>query len=186
MIGILVQRASTVFAPAAGITGEPVKTNWAVAAFYLGLTFGDLASGVGSQLLRSRRKVVAGFLAFSLACVALYLFGADGWTSAAYYRLIFLMGLGMGYWALFVTIAAEQFGTNLRATVATTVPNFARGSLVLLTFGFTQLTGTKAAPFLAPSLAGAVLGVVCFGAAFYALWGMEETFGKDLDYQERK
>jgi MFS family permease len=186
MIGILVQRASTVFAPAAGITGEPVKTNWAVAAFYLGLTFGDLASGVGSQLLRSRRKVVAGFLAFSLACVALYLFGADGWTSAAYYRLIFLMGLGMGYWALFVTIAAEQFGTNLRATVATTVPNFARGSLVLLTFGFTQLTGTKELPFLAPSLAGAVLGVICFGAAFYALWGMEETFGKDLDYQEQK
>jgi MFS family permease len=186
MIGILVQRASTVFAPASGITGEPVKTNWAVAAFYLGLTFGDLASGIGSQLLRSRRKVVAGFLAFSLACVVLYLFGADGWTSAAYYRLIFLMGLGMGYWALFVTIAAEQFGTNLRATVATTVPNFARGSLVLLTFGFTQLTGTKELPFLAPSLAGAVLGVICFGAAFYALWGMEETFGKDLDYQEQK
>jgi hypothetical protein len=76
------------------------------------------------------------------------------------------MGLGMGYWALFVTIAAEQFGTNLRATVATTVPNFARGSLVLLTFGFTQLTGTKELPFLTPSLAGAVLGVICFGAAF--------------------
>jgi len=137
-------------------------------------------------LLRSRRKVVAGFLAFSLACVVCYLFGADGWTSDAYYRLIFLMGLGMGYWALFVTIAAEQFGTNLRATVATTVPNFARGSLVLLTFGFTQLTGTKELPFLTPSLAGAVLGVICFGAAFYALWGMEETFGKDLDYQEQK
>ena len=96
------------------------------------------------------------------------------------------MGLGMGYWALFVTIAAEQFGTNLRATVATTVPNFARGSLVLLTFGFTQLTGAKDHPFLSASAAGAVLGAVCFGAAFYALWGMEETFGKDLDYQERK
>jgi MFS family permease len=186
MIGILVQRAATVFAPAAGIQGEKVQTNWAVAAFYLGLTFGDLASGVASQLLKSRKKVVAAFLLFSLLCVGVYLFGADGWTTTAYYRLIFLMGFGMGYWALFVTIAAEQFGTNLRATVATTVPNFARGSLVLLTFFFTMLIGTKAAPNYAPSTAGVILGAVCFGAAFLALWKMEETYGKDLDYQEQK
>ena len=186
MIGILVQRASTVFAPAAGITGEPVKTNWAVAAFYLGLTFGDLASGIASQLLKSRKKVVAAFLGLSLLCVGVYLYGADGWTTTGYYRLIFLMGFGMGYWALFVTIAAEQFGTNLRATVATTVPNFARGSLVLLTFCFTMLIGTKEVPNYAPSTAGLILGVVCFGAAFLALWKMEETYGKDLDYQEQK
>ncbi len=186
MIGILVQRAATVFAPASGIQGEKIQTNWAVAAFYLGLTFGDLASGVGSQLARSRRKVVLVFLLFSLVCVGFYLFGAQGWTSDAYYRLIFLMGFGMGYWALFVTIAAEQFGTNLRATVATTVPNFARGSLVLLTFCFTQLTGTKEAPWLSASVAGGVIGVVCFAAAFLALWKMEETYGKDLDYQEMR
>ena len=186
MIGILVQRASTVFAPASGIQGEPIKDNWSVAAFYLGLTFGDLASGVTSQLLRSRKKVVLGFLLFSLVCVGFYLFGSNGWSSTAYYRLIFLMGFGMGYWALFVTIAAEQFGTNLRATVATTVPNFARGSLVLLTFCFTMLIGTKEVPNYAPSTAGLILGVVCFGAAFLALWKMEETYGKDLDYQEQK
>jgi MFS family permease len=186
MIGILVQRASTVFAPANGITGEPIKDNWSVAAFYLGLTFGDLASGVGSQLLRSRKKVVLGFLLFSLACVGFYLFGSNGWSSDAYYRLIFLMGFGMGYWALFVTIAAEQFGTNLRATVATTVPNFARGSLVPLTFLFTYLAMPLAQARVSPPIAGAILGVICFGAAFIALATMEETFGKDLDYQEKK
>jgi MFS family permease len=186
MIGILVQRAATVFAPAAGIQGEKVQTNWAVAAFYLGLTFGDLASGIASQLLETRKKVVGAFLLFSLLCVGVYLYGADGWTTAGYYRLIFLMGFGMGYWALFVTIAAEQFGTNLRATVATTVPNFARGSLVLLTFCFTMLIGTKEAPNYAPSTAGLILGVVCFSAAFLALWKMDETYGKDLDYQEKK
>jgi MFS family permease len=186
MIGILVQRASTVFAPANGITGEPIKDNWSVAAFYLGLTFGDLASGVGSQLLRSRKKVVLGFLLFSLACVGIYLFGSNGWSSDAYYRLIFLMGFGMGYWALFVTIAAEQFGTNLRATVATTVPNFARGSLVPLTFLFTYLAMPLAQARVSPPIAGAILGVICFGAAFIALATMEETFGKDLDYQEKK
>ena len=186
MIGILVQRASTVFAPASGIQGEPIKDNWAVAAFYLGLTFGDLASGVASQLLRSRKKVVLAFLLFSLVCVGVYLFGAGGWSSEAYYRLIFLMGFGMGYWALFVTIAAEQFGTNLRATVATTVPNFARGSLVPLTALFTYLAMPLDHARMGPSMAGAVLGVICFGAAFLALATMEETFGKDLDYQEKK
>jgi MFS family permease len=186
MIGILVQRASTVFAPAAGIQGEPIKDNWAVAAFYLGLTFGDLASGVASQLLRSRKKVVLAFLLFSLACVVLYLFGAGGWSSDAYYRLIFLMGFGMGYWALFVTIAAEQFGTNLRATVATTVPNFARGSLVPLTFLFTFLAMPLGQSRVSAPLAGAILCALCFGAAFLALATMEETFGKDLDYQEKK
>ena len=165
MIGILVQRAATVFAPAAGIQGEKVQTNWAVAAFYLGLTFGDLASGIASQLLKSRKKVVAAFLGLSLLCVGVYLYGADGWTTTGYYRLIFLMGFGM---------------------VATTVPNFARGSLVLLTFCFTMLIGTKEAPNYAPSTAGLILGVVCFGAAFLALWKMEETYGKDLDYQEQK
>ena len=186
MIGILVQRASTVFAPASGVVGEPIKDNWSVAAFYLGLTFGDLASGVCSQLLRSRKKVVLGFLLFSLACVGVYLFGTTGWTSTSYYRLIFLMGFGMGYWALFVTIAAEQFGTNLRATVATTVPNFARGSLVPLTFLFTFLAMPLASARVSPSIAGAIMGVICFGAAFIALATMEETFGKDLDYQEKQ
>ena len=186
MIGILVQRAPTVFAPASGVVGEPIKDNWSVAAFYLGLTFGDLASGVCSQLLRSRKKVVLGFLLFSLACVGVYLFGTTGWTSTSYYRLIFLMGFGMGYWALFVTIAAEQFGTNLRATVATTVPNFARGSLVPLTFLFTFLAMPLASARVSPSIAGAIMGVICFGAAFIALATMEETFGKDLDYQEKQ
>jgi putative MFS transporter len=186
MIGILVQRASTVFAPANGIQGEPIKDNWSVAAFYLGLTFGDLASGVSSQLLQSRKKVVCVFLVFSLVCVGFYLFGSDGWSSTNYYRLIFLMGFGMGYWALFVTIAAEQFGTNLRATVATTVPNFARGSLVPLTAFFTFLAMPLNAARFTPSIAGAILGVLCFGAAFIALATMEETFGKNLDYQEKK
>ena len=186
MIGILVQRASTVFAPANGIQGEPIKDNWSVAAFYLGLTFGDLASGVSSQLLQSRKKVVCAFLVFSLVCVGFYLFGSDGWSSTNYYRLIFLMGFSMGYWALFVTIAAEQFGTNMRATVATTVPNFARGSLVPLTAFFTFLAMPLNAARFTPSIAGAILGVLCFGAAFIALATMEETFGKNLDYQEKK
>ena len=180
MIGILVSKSEVVFAKSSGVEG--IKANRAVAMFYLGLTFGDLGSGFLSQWLRSRRLVVGAFLAVSAACVGAYLFLTSGWSAAAYYGLIFVMGLGMGYWALFVTIAAEQFGTNLRATVATTVPNFVRGSLFAMSFIFAQL-GLQG---WSPSSAALAIGVVCFGAAFLALWKMEETFGKDLDYQERK
>jgi putative MFS transporter len=86
----------------------------------------------------------------------------------------------MGYWAIFVTVAAEQFGTNLRATVATTVPNFARGFLVPLTFLFTELTLAN----VSVVATGCLLTVICFGFAFLAVWKMEETYGKDLDYLE--
>jgi MFS family permease len=180
MIGILVSKSEVVFAKASHVDG--IKASRAVAMFYLGLTFGDLGSGVLSQLMRSRKKVVGAFLAFSAVCVGTYLYLTEGWSALAFYTLVFVMGLGMGYWALFVTIAAEQFGTNLRATVATTVPNVVRGSLFVMSFVFAQL-GLRG---WSPATAAMLIGVVCFGAAFYALWGMEETFGKDLDYQEKK
>ena len=111
-----------------------------IAIFYLGLTIGDLASGLCSQYLKSRRKTVMIFLSYSTLIVLIYLLLMRGSSNTSCYVLIWFMGLGMGYWTIFVTIAAEQFGTNLRATVATTVPNFARGSLVPLTYIFTELT----------------------------------------------
>jgi MFS transporter, putative metabolite:H+ symporter len=180
MIGILVSKSEVVFAKLVGVQG--IKANRAVAMFYLGLTFGDIGSGALSQWFRSRRKVVALFLTASLVCALIYLYLTTGWSAQAYYALIFVMGLGMGYWALFVTIAAEQFGTNLRATVATTVPNVVRGSLFAMSFMFAQL-GLRG---WSPITAGLAIGTLCFGAAFFALWKMEETFGKDLDYLEKK
>jgi putative MFS transporter len=180
MIGILVLKAERVFAPLLGIA--EVKTNRAVALFYLGLTFGDLLSGFASQWAKSRKKIVASFLVFSAICGIIFLYGSHHWTSTQFYLLVFVMGLSMGYWAVFVTIAAEQFGTNLRATVATTVPNFVRGSLVIMSFAFGSL---NQAGYQETSSA-LILGVVCFGLAFWALHGMEETYGKDLNYQERE
>jgi MFS family permease len=153
-----------------------------VALFYLGLTFGDLLSGFASQWAKSRKKIVASFLVFSAICGIIFLYGSHHWTSTQFYLLVFVMGLSMGYWAVFVTIAAEQFGTNLRATVATTVPNFVRGSLVIMSFAFGSL---NQAGYRETSSA-LILGVVCFGLAFWALHGMEETYGKDLNYQERE
>jgi hypothetical protein len=92
------------------------------------------------------------------------------------------MGFGRGYWAIFVTIAAEQFGTNIRATVSTTVPNFARGTLIPVTFLFTEMTPRW---FTAPTTA-ALLGVMCFAISLYSVMTIEETFGKDLNYLQKK
>ena len=89
------------------------------------------------------------------------------------------MGFFSGYWAIFVTIAAEQFGTNIRATVTTTVPNFVRGSLVLVSWCFTALK--PSAGILA---AAGLVGAGCFALSLAALAGLRETFGKDLDYLE--
>jgi hypothetical protein len=85
----------------------------------------------------------------------------------------------VGYWAVFVTVGAEQFGTNIRATVATTVPNFVRGSLVPVTMAFTWCKGELG---ILPG--AAVVGAACIGLAFWALHGLEETHGKNLDYFE--
>jgi MFS family permease len=180
MIGILVQKSERVFAPQFQINN--ILTNRAVALFYLGLTFGDLASGIASQWFKSRIKIVTGSLIFSAGCAITFLYFSQGWSALQFYTLVFIMGFSMGYWAIFITIAAEQFGTNLRATVATTVPNFVRGSLVLMSFSFSTLISYQ----LSAQLTAALIGLACFGLAFFALNGMEETFGKDLDYQERE
>ena len=97
----------------------------------------------------------------------------------AFYAMCAVLGVCAGYWAVFVTVAAEQFGTNLRATVATTTPNFVRGSVVLLALGFEDL--------IAPlGVVGAAVacGVFAVGVAVLGLIGLRETFGVDLDYVE--
>jgi len=102
-----------------------------------------------------------------------------GMSADAFYLFISFLGFSSGYWAIFVTIAAEQFGTNLRATVATTVPNFARGSLVLISLLFVTLK-----PIYGITTSGLIVGAICTSIALIALYFMSETFGKDLDYIE--
>lgn len=176
VVGVLATFAPE-FSKALGIAGE-IRGNLAVLYVYVGITAGDLLSGVLSQWFRSRKKIVLGFLLFSFAALGCY-FSTRGQAAGLFYFVIFSLGLGMGYWAVFVTIAAEQFGTNIRATVATTVPNFVRGSVVPITLSFNYLKGAWG---LLP--AGLAVGAVCLAIALLALWGLEETYGKDLDYHE--
>ncbi len=175
-IGILVT-FSPEFAPTLGIEGT-VLAGDAVMYCYIGLATGDMTSGLISQAIGSRKKVVAVFILLTLAFFFLYLF-MPVHTTTFFYFVCFLLGVGIGYWALFVTIAAEQFGTNLRSTVATTVPNFIRGTVIPLTLAFKFLRGQVG------NIHGAlIIGVTTIIIAFIALRAIDETFGRDMNFEE--
>ncbi len=176
IVGILIT-LSPEFTKELGVSGT-IDAGKAVLFSYLGISLGDLFTGLLSQLLKSRKKVLALFLAFSSAMILWY-FSVRNISSELFYVICFLLGMSTGYWAIFVTVAAEKFGTNIRATVATTAPNFVRGSLVPISWLFAQLK-----PSLGLLNAGAVVGAVCVALSFLGLWMSEETFGKDLDYFE--
>ncbi|HLE09622.1 MAG: MFS transporter [Bdellovibrionales bacterium RIFOXYD12_FULL_39_22] len=165
------------FAKEFGITG-PISAGNAVMLCYLGLIFGDFSSGLLSQILKSRKKAVLIFMILTVAGITFYfLQGAQSTTF--FYGVCFTLGVAGGYWAIFVTVAAEQFGTNLRATVATTVPNFVRGMVVPITIAFQFLKN-----YMSMEASALTVGAVCLIAAFLSLAGLEETFSKDLDYFE--
>lgn len=158
---------------------DPIKAGTSIAVGYAALALGDLVSGLLSQYIRSRRFVVGGFLFLTGLGIVAYV-TSDGLSAFYFYSICAFLGFASGFWAVFVTMGAEQFGTNLRATVATTVPNFVRGSVVPLTMSFQGLHG--AGYSLAAS--ASVVGAVALGLAGIALWNVPETFGKDLDYYE--
>jgi MFS family permease len=157
----------------------PIKAGTSVMLAYLGLCIGDICCGALSQLVKSRKRAVLVFMLISLAASAYYIFLMRDVGSVHFYAVCFLLGFGGGYWAVFVTIGSDQFGTNLRATVTTTVPNFVRGSLVLVTLGYEALR-----PSGHELRAAAIVGLACFALAFYGLYFLHETFGKDLNYFE--
>ncbi|MFY7788822.1 MAG: MFS transporter [Thermoflexibacteraceae bacterium] len=177
VIGILVSFAPE-FGEALGLPHESISTGTAIMCAYGGLVLGDLASGLISQLLRSRLRVMALFLLLDAIVVGIYL-NAHGISLTTLYLLCGLLGFSVGFWVIFVTIAAEQFGTNIRATVTTTVPNFARGSLIPLTALFKFATA-----HLGLLYGAMAIGIFSLGVAFWCLSGMKETFDEDLNYME--
>src|SRR5207302_10463179 len=117
----------------------------AIMVNYAGLAAGDLTSGALSQIMRSRKRAVLLFLVLT-ACAMGFYFLAGARSLTFFYAACVALGFGTGYWAVFVTVAAEQFGTNIRATATTTAPNFVRGSVVLLTLAFNALKGALGVP----------------------------------------
>ncbi|MCX2454308.1 MFS transporter [Pedobacter sp. PLR] len=176
VIGILAT-FSNEFGLALGIT-EEVKPGLAVMWCYIGLAAGDLVSGVFSYYLASRKKAVAIMMLFTLFGTIVYLY-AGIQTAEGLYMMCLWLGFGIGYWAMFVTIGAEQFGTNVRATAATTIPNMVRGTVILMTTFYAYLK-----PHVLELDAAALLGVICFGIGFYCILSVPETHDKDLDFTE--
>ncbi|MCA0267919.1 MAG: MFS transporter [Bacteroidetes bacterium] len=157
---------------------DTIKASTAILFCYLGFSPGDVLSGLVSQRLQSRKKAMAIFMA-CLAAVLAVCFFSRGMTPAAYYACCFGFGFFGGYWAVFVTNASEQFGTNLRATVTTSVPNFVRGAVVPMTLSFEALKGP-----MGYIPAAATVGAVCFALAIWGLSVLPDRFHADLDYVE--
>jgi MFS family permease len=156
-----------------------IKAGDAIMWGYIGISLGDLFSGLLSYWLKSRKKAIVFMMLFTLIPVAFILVGAVT-TAFSYYAMCMWFGFGTGYWAMFVTVGAEQFGTNLRSTAATTIPNMVRGTVILMTFGFNQL---KAMHFSVLMAAG-IIGFIAFAIGIYATLTIKETHGIDLDYLE--
>lgn len=178
VVGILIT-LSPEFGQVLGVR-EDVNAGAAVAYCYGGLVLGDIVSGLLSQYLKSRIKAVYTFLTLSILSIATY-FLMRNISLSTFYVICFVLGFSAGYWVVFMTIATEQFGTNIRATVTTTVPNFVRGSVVPISLLFQYLRGVFHGSLI---YAGATVGILILGLAFWALSNMEETFSKDLDYSE--
>jgi MFS transporter, putative metabolite:H+ symporter len=183
MIGVPVYFTTGVlftFAPelTAGLgLNDTVTAGDAILYGSIGLALGDLFSGLFSQSLKSRKKAVALMLAAGLVLMLVYLNLKI--SATVVYVFCFLIGLCVGYWAVLVTMAAEQFGTNIRATVATTVPNFVRGSAIFAVSAFAYLKNSTGV-----LNAAMIVGSICFVGALLCVLGMDETFSRDLDYSE--
>ena len=175
-VGVLINK-SHVIGAALGVRGE-VITGDSVMWSYVGLSIGDLLSGALSQWLQSRKKVVLMYLAMLSICVSIYLLRSN--VSLAWFHFMCAMlGASTGFWALFVTMASEQFGTNLRSTVTNTAPNFVRGATIPITLGFTALI-----PALGANYAALVVGVICLSISAICTLYVDETFHRDMDHVE--
>jgi putative MFS transporter len=176
VIGILIAFSND-FAKDFGIHGDVLPKKATMFA-YIAIACADVLIGFVSHWLRSRKKALYIFYFLTAISIALYFMQRDGTVSNMYW-ICAAMGFGTGFWALFVTMAAEQFGTNLRAIAATTAPNMVRGSLYLQLYLFNWLQH-----YTNNINAALYTGIVVMLLSVIAAIFTKETFGKDLNYIE--
>lgn len=163
-----------------GLPEKSISAGRSIMFAYAGITVGDIASGLISQLLRSRKKALGLFL--SLTTIGTVLYFLYGGTSVfVFYAIVTFIGFATGYWAVFISTASELFGTNIRATATTTAPNFVRASTILISLLLNLVISVFAVDKL---LATKITGCIIIGIGFIALYFLEETFAKDLNYVE--
>jgi MFS transporter, putative metabolite:H+ symporter len=148
---------------------------------YVGIATGDILIGFVSQYFKSRKKAMYVFYAMSILMVILF-YSPLNTTDQTMYLICGLLGFSTGFWAIFVTMGAEQFGTNLRATAATTIPNMVRGALPLMNLMFVNLFQNTWNWSLIQS--GILTGIIVIMIGLVSIYFTQETFHKDLDYVE--
>lgn len=155
-----------------------IEVSKAVMYHYIGASLGAFMTGFISQWLKSRRKAL--FIALTGLLISLsWCYASRGINVNQFYFILFIVGIPNGFWSVFITIASEQFGTNLRATVTTTVPNFVRGTTVVVTSVFSFLSGPLGVIGSAATIGGVVLLL-----SFISVYRLDETYHKELDYYE--
>jgi putative MFS transporter len=159
-----------------------VESGRAIMYAYVGIAVGDILIGFVSQYFKSRKKALYLFYALTIISGILF-FSAFNSSDDRMYAICAALGFSTGFWAIFVTMGAEQFGTNLRATAATTIPNIVRGALPLMNMLFKDLFQDSWGWPLVKS--GIVTGLVVITITLIAAFFTEETYGKELNYVER-
>ncbi len=163
-----------------GVT-DVLLSSRAIAISYLGLAVGDFLSGLVSQIYSSRKKALYIFQVACLSLCAILLLTAGGKGHYYFYTLAFVIGVSAGFWALFVTVAAESFGTNLRSTAATSIPNFVRAGVFPMSLMLTPLR--EYLPYWQATL---TVGVIVFVLSLIGTYFLKETFGESLEFVEKK
>jgi MFS family permease len=159
-----------------------IESGRAIMFAYVGIAFGDILIGLLSQFLQSRKKALYSFYGLTIASLILF-FSPFIQNDDKMYLVCGLLGFSTGFWAIFVTMGAEQFGTNLRATAATTIPNMVRGALPLINLLFLDVFQKSWGYSLTKS--GIITGFLVMSIALLAAYFSEETFHKDLNYVEQ-
>lgn len=180
VIGVLVNLSNRF---AKELYGENhVESGRAIMYAYVGIAIGDILIGFVSQYFKSRKKALFIFYLLTMAFLVVF-FSSLNNSDSRMYIICGMLGFSTGFWAIFVTMGAEQFGTNLRATAATTIPNMVRGALPLINLMFLNLFQQGWGWSLIRS--GVVTGVIVMAVTMVAFYFTEETFHKDLNYTER-
>ncbi len=183
-VGILVKYCDAIGTSLGMPVGARPAPGPAIFWAYTGLALGDLLSGLLSQWMRSRRRAL--LLFHGLCAIALVLYFTVGvQSSIAFYACVAFGGFATGYWAVFVTTAAELFGTNLRASATTSAPNMVRWSMAGSAFLWITIEGLLGNTPEAPWQSAAILGAILLPIAAIAAWSLRETYGTDLDFIER-
>lgn len=180
VIGILVNQSDRFGREMFGST--TIDSGRSVMFAYTGIAMGDIIIGLVSQYFKSRKKALLVFYLMTMAWLTVF-FSPLNDSNTSMYFVCGMLGFSTGFWAIFVTMGAEQFGTNLRATAATTVPNMVRGALPLINLMFLDLFQKTWKWSLVQS--GIITGIVTVSITLIAFYFTEETFHKDLEFVER-